>query len=231
MVEVPLYFAVIQNQLSILDNDHIHPDNLQSIGNNFYDLAASMLRLKVARCQQHGGSVRLNTTLSGKWTGVHVSSTFKLRKKCSLEFIIEQISEVVKQNVTYTGGDGGDVVFGIRLYKDDYFLIIDLPEVYYAESSDSRYSIRIDNDISCPEININLAEHTHVKETRVKQNFLSLFTNSHNAMNATRTLCLHEYLSIMSKTSGASSPNYTWFNVLDLHINILCCIVVIQAFS
>ena len=193
-----------------------------------------MLRLNTARCQQRGGTVGLNSTVSGQWTGFLVTSRLKLGKKCSLEFIIEQISEVVKQNVTYnTGSDGGDVVFGIRLYKYDDILFSDLSDVYYAENkfSDNQFSILIDNDISCPEININLAEHTHVEETRVKQNFLSLFNNTHTTMNATRTLCLHEYISVMSKTSGAYSPKYTWLTFLDLHIYIVCCSVVMLAFS
>ena len=226
---VPLYFAVIQNQLSIPDNDQFHPDNLQSIGSNFYDLAASVLRMKAARCQKRGGSVRLNSTLSGKWTGFLVTSKLKLRKQCSLEFIIRQISEAVKQNVTYYSSSGSGVVFSIKLYKDS--LNTDLDYVFEAESkiSDSRYSILIDKDIFCPEISINLAEHTHVEETHVKQNFLSLFNNSNTKMNAARTLCLHEYLSVMSKiskTSGANSVKYAWLEVMDIRIYIVYCIVI-----
>ena len=226
-VEVPLYLTVIQNQSYIQDTNLPH-DEMEILGSKLYYETGSMLNLKTARCYQYGGVVKLDPNFSDMWKGFFVAHLLTLKRKCSLEFIIEQISQLNQKNLTILFGKNSTLVFNISLFKNNIDMFRLLPGFYTIEKNNYKgafLAFTIDKDTHCPEINISVSDLRYVKETRAKEGFLSLFDSTEYESNISRTVCVHEYNSLMSQTSRASTPLHILYNICYSCIYAAFCII------
>ena len=226
-MEVQLYLAVIQNQ-SFIQNTNLHPDDMEILGMKLYYETERILNLKMARCFQYGGVVKLDPNFYDIWKGFFVAHWLTLRRKCSLDFIIEQISQLNQKNLTLLIGRSSTLVFNISLYKKDTHMFKTMPGIYTIENTNYNgafWSVTIDKDTHCPEINISVTDLRYVKETRAKEGFLSLFDSIDHESNISRTMCVHEYTSVMSQTNRASTPLHILHNMCYSCIYIAFCIL------
>ena len=214
-MEVQLYLAVIQNQFFI-QNTKLCPDDMEILGMKLYYETERMLNLKIARCLQYGGVVKLDPNFYDIWKGFFVAHWLTLRRKCTLDFIIDQISQLNQKTLTLHIGKNSTLVFNISLYKNDIDMFRTLPGIYTTENTNYKgafWSVTIDKNTHCPEVNISVSDLRYIKEPRAKEGFLSLFDSIEYENNISRTVCVHEYNSLMSQTSPAYAPLHILHNI------------------
>ena len=224
-MEVPLYLAVIQNQ-SFIQNTNLHHDDMDIFANKLYFETGRILNLKTARCNQYGGVVKLDPNFFDIWKGFFVAHLLTLKRKCSLEFIITQISQLNQKNLSLLIGKNSTLVFNISLFKHDIDMFRTLPGFYTVEKTNYKgafWAVTIDKDTHCPELNISYTDHRYIKETSAKEGFLSLFDSNDYESNMSRTLCMHEYNAVMSQTSPANTALDIMHNICYSCIYIALC--------
>ena len=189
---------------------------MEILGMKLYYETERMLNLKIARCLQYGGVVKLDPNFYDIWKGFFVAHWLTLRRKCTLDFIIDQISQLNQKTLTLHIGKNSTLVFNISLYKNDIDMFRTLPGIYTTENTNYKgafWSVTIDKNTHCPEVNISVSDLRYIKEPRAKEGFLSLFDSIEYENNISRTVCVHEYNSLMSQTSPAYAPLHILHNI------------------